>query len=146
MNLGKAVKKVGAKGYSAGSTFGTGVLNFLVAVSEYESRPTDWTYLKEKGGYCRKAYCLLENDKYRWEKEDLFRDIIRSEKNDKYAYYHSYDNEENTLCETALVYTADMLDHGKMMSEIADGLNLKPKTIMVICRFFNELEDEDDNQ
>ena len=149
---GKTMKTAGTVGKAAGA-IGLGLLYVLAESSSYD--PDDHCYdrgsiditeLKSKGGYSRKAFFLLDQkdySSYGRMREKLFDKIIQSEKNYKYASYRSWDEEETELCTNALVYVADMLDHGKMMNEIADGLSLKPGTVMAICKFFNDIDDED---
>lgn len=142
MKLNTVVKQTGGKGYRG--TVNT--LKFLGKIAEVmaaEPEPIDWSDMQEKEGYSKKAFLLLSDYQYRSEKRKLFDKIMQSEKSDRYAYYHSFDDNETQLCETAVAFVADLLDHDKSMTEIAMFLNLQPKTVLDIVKFFNDTEEKE---
>lgn len=129
MKIGKLIKHIGGKTYK------------FFEIKYVPPEPIDWSTIKNQDGYLKKAYCLLTNPKYSCTKYALFTNIIRYEKKDRWAQYDSFDENQESLCNTALVYTADMLDHGKSISEIPDALGLRPATVVEITKFFNMLDE-----
>ena len=148
MKLNSVVKSVGSNGYKAGKAIGKGTLGILTFIAECSAsedpESIDISDLTSKGKNSQKAFILLDDYKYDSLKRDLCKKIIRSEENDRYATYCPWEEEQENLCKNAIIYVADMLDHGKMMYEIADNLGLQPSTVTEICRFFNKLEVEDE--
>ncbi len=136
MKLGSLIKAAGADTYRKTDSF----VRWLNTPAP--SVPIDFSELKNETGYTKKAYVLLESGEYSSLRRKLFDKIIQSEKHDRYTYYDRWDENQKTLCHSALVYTADMLDRNIPMYEIADSLGLNPMTVMEICKFFNELDED----
>jgi len=135
MKLGALLKA------SCGRTY-RNTSSFLSALGEIsEPVPVDMTEIQSKGSFSKMAYCLLDDREYYSMKRKLFDKIIQCERHDEYAYYNSYNTEDKDLCESALIYTADMLDHGKVMYEIVDALGLHPMTVTAICKLFNDIKE-----
>lgn len=139
MQLGKVINHVALNG----CRFANSVIDYLNTPVPPEE-PADLSELLSTKSYTRRAFLLLEDEdmQYRRLKQRLFDSILKSEKNDKFARWWSFEEDDTRFCKNAVIYTADMLDHGKMLSEIVDGLGLQPATVAVICKFFMDLEDE----
>ena len=138
MKLGAMLKAASAGAYQRTSRGWNGFVDFMTTPPP----PLDLSELKGKEGYSKKAYLMLSDSSYSGLRRKLFDKIIQAEKRDRYAYYDSWDEDQKALCQSALVYTADMMDKGHPMYEISDALGLNPLSVMEICKFFNDLEDD----
>jgi len=94
-----------------------------------------------KGILTKKALDILYKKDCSDEVRDLYTIVQRSE-NLSYFYY-SFKTDINKNTRRIIIDICDMLDHGKMIREIAEELHVEYDTVCIVRAFFEDYEEND---
>lgn len=94
-----------------------------------------------KGIFTKKALDILYKKDCIDEARNLYTMVQRSE-GISYLYY-GFKTEENKKTRRIIIDICDMLDHGKMIREIAEELHVEYDTVCIVRAFFEDYEEND---